>query len=113
MKIKLATDPKKVAYQADTDAIALYWDAVDSFEHDLNAKAAYLTTPVVNDIRGKLDQAFAAYSFGMDRASFANLSTDAKKGINLWAEALTYYAKAQLYAQMAKTALLKARVSAQ
>jgi len=45
----------------------------------------------------------------MDRASFAGLSTDAKKRIGLWAEAMTYYAKAQLYAQMAKTALVKAR----
>ena len=48
-------------------------------------------------------------SLGMDRASFANLATDAKKQIGLWAEAMTYYAKAQLYAQMAKTTLLKAR----
>lgn len=112
VKIKLATDPKKVVFQAETDAEALYWDARDSFEHDMNAKAAYLTTPTVNDIRNKLDQAFAAYSLGMDRASFANLSTDAKKRINLWAEAMTYHAKAQLYAQMAKTTLLKARVSA-
>jgi hypothetical protein len=112
VKIRLATDPKAVTYKADSDTLALYWDATDSFEHDLNAKAAYLTTPVVNDIRGKLDQAFAAYSLGMDRSSFANLATDSKKRISLWAEAMTYYAKAQLYAQMAKTALLKARVGA-
>jgi hypothetical protein len=112
VKIKLATDPKKVTYQADKDALALYWDASDSFEHDLNVKAPFLTTPIVNDIRDKLDQAFAAYSLGMDRASFANLTTDAKKRIGLWADAMTYYAKAQLLAQMAKTALLKARVGA-
>jgi hypothetical protein len=48
----------------------------------------------------------------MDRASFANLETDAKKQIGLWAEAMTFYARAQLYAQMAKTVLLKARVGA-
>ena len=61
---------------------------------------------VAGSIREKLDQAIAAYSQGMDRASFAGLSTDKKAGIKLWAEAMTYYAKAQLYAQMAKTALV-------
>ncbi len=96
VKIKLATDPKKVTYQADKDALALYWDASDSFERDLNAKAPFLTTPIANDIRDKLNQAFAAYSLGMDRASFANLTTDAKNRIGLWADAMTYYARAQL-----------------
>jgi hypothetical protein len=109
VKIKLATDPKKVTYQADVDALALYWDARDSFEHDLNAKAAYLTPTIVSDIRGKLDQAFAAYSVGMDRISFAILTTDPKKQAGLWGDAMTSYAAAQLYAQMAKTELLKAR----
>jgi len=112
VKIKLATDPKTVTYDADRDAIAMYWDAVDSFRHDLNAKSAYLSAAIVKDIRDKLDQAFTAYSLGMDRASFANLETDAKKQIGLWAEAMTLYARAQLYAQMAKTVLLKARVGA-
>lgn len=109
VKIKLETDPKTVAKQADTDALALYWDACDAFEHDMNAKADYLTTAVAGDIEGKLNQAIAAYSQGMDRASFASLSTDVKKRMGLWAEAMTYYAKAQLYAQMAKTALVKSR----
>jgi hypothetical protein len=76
VKIKLATDPKTVTYNADRDALALYWDATDSFEHDLNAKSAYLSAAIVNDIRDKLDQAFTAYSLGMERASFANLTTD-------------------------------------
>jgi hypothetical protein len=109
VKIKLATDPKLVAKQADDDALALYWDACDSFEHDINAKSKYLTTLIAEDIESKLDQAMAAYSQGMDRASFASLSAGAKQRMELWAEAMTYYAKAQLYAQMAKTALLKAR----
>ena len=74
----------------------------------MNAKADYLTMTIAADIEGKLDQAMAAYSQGMDRASFASLSTDAKKQMELWAEAMTYYAKAQLCAQMAKTALVKA-----
>jgi hypothetical protein len=107
VKIKLATDPKAVAKQADADALALYWDACDSFEHDMNAKADYLTAAIAGDIKSKLDQAFAAYSQGMDRASFASLSADAKEQIGLWAEAMTYFAKAQLYAQMAKTALCR------
>lgn len=109
VKIKLAADPKTVAKQADRDALALYWNACDSFEQDINAKASYLTTAIAGDIKGKLDQAIAAYSQGMDRASFASLSNDAKKRMGLWAEAMTYYAKAQLYAQMAKTALVKTR----
>jgi hypothetical protein len=109
VKIKLAASPKKVSGQADADAIALYWDARDSFERDLNAKAAFLTTPIVSDIQGKLDQAFVAYSFGMDRASFAALTRDTKIQNGLWAEAMTEYAKAQLCAQMAKTALMKAK----
>ena len=108
VKIKLAMDPKKVVDQADADALAFYWDATGSFEHDLNAKAPYLTPPVVEDVREKLDQSFTAYSLGMDRAAFANLEEDTQKKLDLWASALTYYAKAQLYAEMAKTALVKA-----
>jgi hypothetical protein len=109
VKIKLSTDPKMVVKQADADSLALYWDACDSFERNMNAKANYLTATIAGDIESKLDQAIAAYSQGMDRASFASLSTDPKKRIGLWAEAMTYYAKAQLYAQMAKTELVKAR----
>lgn len=109
VKIKLALDPKKVIDQADADAIALYWDARDSFVRDLNSKAAFLTPPIIADIRAKLDQAMVAYSIGMDRAAFGALMKDVKKRNSLWSEAMTQYAKAQLYAQMAKTALLKAR----
>ena len=109
VKIKLAMEPKKVVSQFDIDAEAMYWDARDAFERELNIKAAYLTMPVVNEIKGILDQAFLAYSFGMDRVSFANLATDVSKRTSLWAEAMTHFAKAQLYAQMAKTALMKAK----
>jgi hypothetical protein len=109
VKVKLATDPKTVTYSADKDAIALYWDAADSFRHDQNANAAYVSTTAGGEIREELDQAFAAYSVGMDRASFANLSSDPKEQISLWAEAMTYYAKSQLFSQIAKTQLLKAR----
>ena len=96
VKIKLAEDPRKVSAQADADAIALYWEARDSFERDLNAKASFLTTPIVSDIRGKLDQAIFAYSLGMDRAAFAALTKDMQKQTALWGEAMTQCAKAQL-----------------
>ena len=76
VKIKLASDPKKVTNQADSDTLALYWGPCDSFERDINAKAAYLSVTIANDVKGTLDQAFAAYSLGTDRASFANLATD-------------------------------------
>jgi len=107
VKVKLATDPKTVTNNADRDSLALYWDAADSLRHDLNARTVSLAT--AKDIKDKLDQAFAAYSLGLDRASYANLSPDSKTQISLWAEAMTYFAKSQLYSQMAKTQLLKAR----
>ncbi len=108
VKIKLATDPKTVVKQAESDALALYWDACDAFERAINAKSDYLTATIAADVEAKLDQAMAAYSQGMDRDAFACLSSDANRRIELWAEAMTYYAKAQLYAQMAKTVLTKA-----
>lgn len=111
VKIKLADDPKTVVRQADRDALAFYWEARDSYERDLNAKAAHLTHAASSDIRNKLDEAFSAYALGMDRASFANLETDEQTRIALYAEAMTYYAKSQLCAQMAQTALFKARES--
>lgn len=113
VKIKLGKNPKAVTYQADADALAFYWNAVDLLQRDLNAKAPYLTTSVIESIKGKLDQAFFNYSLGMNRSSFANLATDADKQtqMDLWSAALTYYAKAQLYAQMAKTMFLRAKGS--
>lgn len=109
VKIKLATDPKTVASQADADALAYFWDAADNLEHDLNAKMAYLTPSVISDIKGMLDNSFSAYSAGLDRAGFAALNTDTKQRLNLWSSALTDFAKAQLYAQMAKSAIVRAR----
>jgi len=109
VKIKLDDDPQKVIEQMDTETINLYWEVRDSLKRELNAKAAYLTPALVSDIRAKLDQAFLAYSIAMDRAAFATLTKDMRKRNALWAEAMTNYAKAQLYAQMAKTVLLKAK----
>jgi hypothetical protein len=107
VKIRLAKDPKTVTYSADSDAAAFYWDAVDFFKTAIDEDPPYLTTDVYNDVETKLDQAFYAYSMGMDRASYATLQK--KQSPALWAEALTYYAEAQLYAQMAKSALLRAQ----
>lgn len=111
VRIKLAKDPKKVTDQADADALAFYWDATEFFEHDLNANAPYLTASLAQTVMDNLDEAFSAYSLGMDRAAFAYLETNVNKQLALYGEALTYYAKAQLYSQMAKTMLLRAKGS--
>jgi len=108
VKIKLAQDPKTVTYQADADALDFYWDAISLFEHDLNANASYLTPSLAQIVQENLDEAFSAYSLGMDRAAFGELETDGDEQLALYSEALTYYAKAQLYSQMAKTLLLRA-----
>ncbi|MGB9886058.1 MAG: C45 family autoproteolytic acyltransferase/hydrolase [Moorellales bacterium] len=109
VKIKLAADPKTVVRDTEQDTLAMYWDVVDTFRRDLNAGEAYLSLCVMKDVEDKLDQAFSAYSLGMDRASYGSLVENAEQRISLWAEAMTYYAKAQLYVQMAKTTLLKAK----
>ena len=109
VKIKLATDPKTVTVQADEDALANYWEAADLFEHELNDAPDYLTTDVIADVQGKLDEAMTAYSYGIDRAAYADLETDETESIMLWGSALTHFAKAQLYAQMARTTLREAQ----
>lgn len=106
VKIRLATDPKTVTYSAGNDASAFYWDARDSFQSAIEDEAPYLTTDVYNDVQAKLDEAYIAITLGSDRAGYADLQK--KQSPALWGEALTYYAKAQLYSQMAKTALLRA-----
>ncbi len=107
VKIKLATDPKTVTYNADKDASNFYWAARNSFQAAIDAKAAWLTTDVYDDVEAMLDEAYTAYTLGMDRASYADLQK--RQSPALWAEALTYYAKAQLYSQMASSALLRAQ----
>jgi hypothetical protein len=105
VKIKLAADPKAVTTQADEDALTYYWEAADLFEHELNDGPAYLTLDLIADVQDKLDEAMTAYSYGIDRAAYADLETDEEQAILLWGSALTHFAKAQLYAQMAQTAL--------
>lgn len=107
VKIRLTTDPKTVTYNAGNDASTFYWAARTAFQNAINAEASWLTTDVYNDVQAMLDEAYTAYTLGMDRASWADLQK--RQSPALWAEALTYYAKAQLYAQMASTALLRAQ----
>ncbi len=75
----------------------------------IQATAAYLTVPVAAEIRDILDKACAAYTAGMDRAGYAGPEKDRNRQRELWASALTYYAQAEMYAQMAKTTLLRAK----
>jgi hypothetical protein len=109
VKLQLKGSPKEIAKQADIDTIALYWDAVDTFQYELNTKPAYLTLPVISIIRDTLDKAYYAYSAAMDRYGYAGLEEDQDRKRELLASALTYYAQGQLYAQMAKTDLLRAK----
>ncbi|MFH0727865.1 MAG: C45 family autoproteolytic acyltransferase/hydrolase [Pseudomonadota bacterium] len=108
VKIRLATDPKLVTNSADTDALAYYWNAADFFEHELNAEPAYLTAAVIEDVQADLDEAMYAYSVGIDRAAYAYFEDEPGLAAELWGAALTNFSKAQLYAQMAKTKLLRA-----
>jgi hypothetical protein len=110
VKIKLGANANAVTAQAGSDALSMYWEAVDVFEYDSNANAAYLTYEVTESIREKLDEAFVAFSTGMDREAYADLEEkDIDEKLSLYGQALTYYAKAQLYAQMVLTQLNKLR----
>ncbi len=109
VKIKLADDANAVTAQAASDALSMYWEVADLFEYDLNDDAAYLTYGVAELIKEKLDEAFVAYSTGMDREAWADLEEKTNEQLALYGEALTYYAEAQLHAQMVKTQLNKLR----
>ena len=108
VKIKLAADANAVSAQAGNDASSMYWAAVDLFEHEYNAGAPYLTYEIAEAIKAKLDEAYVAYSIGMDREAYADLEEwNIREKLALYGEALTYYAKAQLYAQMVTTQINK------
>jgi hypothetical protein len=110
VKIKLADDANAVTAQAASDALSMYWEAADLFEYDANDNAAYLTYGVAELIKEKLDEAFLAYSNGMDREAWADLEENTNEKLALYGEALTYYAKAQLHAQMVLAQLNKLRL---
>ncbi|MBP1628652.1 MAG: Acyl-coenzyme A:6-aminopenicillanic acid acyl-transferase [Holophagaceae bacterium] len=110
VKIQLSTDPKVVASKADADALAYFWEAAGALESAKNANP-YLPEYLYAEVKDQIDQSFAAYTAGIDRAGFAKLSSDPTQTITLWASALTYFAQAQLYAQMAKTTLARGTAS--
>jgi hypothetical protein len=112
VKIKLATAPKKVVDQADADALEYYWEAADLFEKEMNTipTPVYLTPVLMSKVQELLDKSMTSYSIGIDRAAYAYLEKDNKRSNALWGTALTNFAKAQIYAQMAKTALYRAGV---
>jgi hypothetical protein len=110
VKIKLADDANAVTAEAGNDALSMYWEATDLFEYDSNDNAEYLTYEIAESIKEKLDEAFVAFSTGMDREAYADLEEkDTNEKLSLYGEALTYYAKAQLHAQIVKTQLNKLR----
>jgi len=107
VKIKLSNDPMAITDQADADALTYYWEAANFFdeEQNLNPAPAYLTIAVIEDVQAKLDKASYAYSAGINRAAFAYFETDTIKRNELCGAALTSFAEAQLYSQMAVTTL--------
>jgi hypothetical protein len=110
VRIKLADDANAVTAQAGNDALSMYWEAADLLEYDSNAEAAYLTYEISESIKEKLDEAFVAFSIGLDREAYADLEEkDVKEKLALYGAALTYYAKAQLYAQTVLTQLNQMR----
>ncbi len=86
--------------QAASDALSMYWEVADLFEYDLNDDAAYLTYGVAELIKEKLDEAFVAYSTGMDRGLWADLEEKTNEKLALYGEALTYLYRGSIACQM-------------
>jgi hypothetical protein len=109
-KLQLLTNPGKIAAQADADTNTYYWAANTALEYQMNLSPApaYLTEPVISDIKTTLNNAYVAYSSGMDRRAYGDLATDATQQIQLYSDALTYYVKAQMLAQLAQANLVRA-----
>jgi len=109
VKMQLADDPVTVTENAAKAAFEFYSEARNLFAKELNRSAPYLTFLVAQPIREMLDEAIREYERGMDRAGFAYLAKIEGRPVNeqvaLWSEALSHYAKAQLYSQMATTRL--------
>jgi hypothetical protein len=105
VKLQLTSDAFTLTTQADEIAFSLYSEARNIFQKMLNSKPPYLTDLIVHSIKQMLDEAMLEYECGMDRAAFAYLARHegwrTLDELQLWSDALTHYAKAQLYAQMA------------
>lgn len=110
VKVQLDEDPLAVSDAASATAQEYFWNARNTFVTMQNAKDARLTLAAQEAIRPLLDTAATEIECGMDRAGFAFQKQNAGKtdeAMQLWSDALTHYAKGQLYAQMASTKLAK------
>jgi hypothetical protein len=113
VKLQLADDPAEVTANAQNAALGFYIQARNLLEHELNDGAPYLTYSIAQSLEEMLDEAALEYDRGMDRAAFASMAgVDGvhhfyvkNEQMALWGEALTHYAKTQLYAQMVITQL--------
>lgn len=109
VKLQLADNPAEVTVNAQNAALGFYIEARNLLEKELNRDAPYLTYSIAQSLEEMLDEAALEYDRGMDRASFASMAesegADINEQVALWSEALTHYAKTQLYAQMVTTQL--------
>jgi hypothetical protein len=109
VRIKLAEDPQTVMSTAGWIADSNYDAVRNLFQKELNRSAPYLTYFITQSIEQKLDASFSAYEKGLDREVFAYLEENSSEKLRLTSEAMTHYAKAQLYAKMARSDLEKLR----
>lgn len=107
--IKLAEDPQTVMSIAGSIANSNYDAARNLFQKEINREAPYLTYSIAHSIEEKLDEALSAYERGLDREVFAYLEENRSEKLRLTGEAMTHYAKAQLYAKMVRRDLEKLR----
>lgn len=111
VELVLGDDPLAVAADAEAKTQEYYWTARNMLVKMDNAKDPKLTVDVMEKVRADLDVAAAEFEYAMDRAAFAqqaptNGQSDQEQ-MALWGEAMTHYAKSQMYAQMASTVLSK------
>lgn len=109
VRFTLADSPLAVSNDADTTAQNYFWAARNQFVKMRNAGAEKMTYEASLDIENTLDVAATELELGMDRASFAFEATSNGQSTTdemaLWGEALTHFAKSQMYSQMAQTKL--------
>ena len=109
VKLKLADDPATVTNNVKNYAFGFYRDARNLFESELNDNAPYLTYEIAQSLEEMLDEAMLEYQRGMTAGGLALLAgqegAPVSEEVALWGEALTHYAKTQLYAQMVTTQL--------
>lgn len=107
VRIKLADDPQTVMSTSGWIALSNYDVARNLFQKEINRDAPYLTYSIAQSIEEKLDEAFSAYEMGLDREVLAYLEESLSEKLCLSGEAMTHYAKAQLYAKMVQSDLTK------